>query len=151
MSFVLKKNDNVLIKTKEWVASSFSAETNTSYPAEVTQEYVWQNGEYWLGWIPDPEPLPPTPEQQMQQLVAQFTEAIQVHLDSEAQAKGYDNIVSACSYAGAPNPFQTESIQFITWRGNVWAYCYAELAKVQSGQRPVPKLQDFINELPSFE
>ena len=151
MSFLLKQNNEQIAISSGWNPILFGNLTQTSYPAEVTQDYVWQDGDYWLGWISDPEPLPPTPEQQMQQLVAQFTEAVQVHLDSEAQAKGYDNIISACSYAGAPNPFQAESIQFITWRGNVWAYCYAELAKVQSGERQVPVLEDFLNELPAFE
>lgn len=87
----------------------------------------------------------------IQELIKLFTESVQRYLDAKAKNNGYDNIISACSYAGAPNPFQTESIQFITWRGNVWAYCYQELDKVQNGERPIPELQDFLNELPSFE
>lgn len=77
-----------------------------------------------------------------------FESAIQYYLDSYAQSKGYDNITTACSYAAAPNPFQAEAISFVTWRGNVWHYCYGELAKVQSGTRPMPTIEQIISELP---
>lgn len=150
MSFVLLKNNEQVTTSKFWNPVVFGNLTNTSFPLEITEDYIWENDGYWLGWIPDPEPPAPTPEQKMQALVEEFTGAVQNHLDAQAISKGYDNIVSACSYAGAPNPFQAESIQFITWRGNVWAYCYQELAKVQSGERLVPELQDFLNELPTF-
>lgn len=87
---------------------------------------------------------PPT----FEQIFVSFENAIQQHLDDEAKLKGYDNITNACSYAGAPNPFQTEAKSFITWRGNVWAYCYAELAKVQAGTRTMPTIAEIISELP---
>lgn len=77
-----------------------------------------------------------------------FTNAVQAHLDTAAASKGYDNIVSACSYAGAANPFQAEGIAYVIWRGAVWTYCYGELAKVQNGTRALPALSDFLNELP---
>lgn len=88
-------------------------------------------------------------EQILEVMKSKFLAAVQGHLDTGAQAVGYDNIVSACSYAGAPNPFQVESQSFISWRGNVWAYCYQELAKVEAGTRPLPVLEDFLNELPA--
>ena len=45
-----------------------------------------------------------------------------------AAAHRYDDIVSACSYAAVPNPFQEESAAILAWRGNVWAWCYGLLA-----------------------
>lgn len=83
-----------------------------------------------------------------EKIVAEFEAGVQSHLDGEAQAKGYDNIISACSYAAAPNPFQAEAVSFVTWRGDVWAYCYQELAKVQAGTRPMPTIEQIIAELP---
>jgi hypothetical protein len=151
MAFILKQNGAEIADSKIWNARLFGDMTKTSFPLEVPQDYVWENEGYWLGWIPDPEPSPITPEQQMQALVSLFIDSVQSHLDAKSMEKGYDNIVSACSYAAAPNPFQAESISFVTWRGNVWAYCYQELAKVQSGERPVPDVMEFINELPVFE
>ena len=86
-----------------------------------------------------PPPVPP---------VQEFTDAVQAHLDNAAAALGYDNIVSACSYAGAANPYQAEGQSFIVWRGNVWTYCYGELAKVQAQTRSVPTVAALIAELP---
>ena len=91
-----------------------------------------------------------SPEQVLEIKKAKFLAAVQSHLDAKAQEKGYDGIVSACSYAGAVNPFQAESQVYVAWRGDVWAYCYTELAKVESGERPVPEVADFIAELPEL-
>jgi hypothetical protein len=80
---------------------------------------------------------------------ARYLQLVQNHLDAGAQAQGYDNIVSACSYAGAPNPFQDEGISFIAWRGAVWAYCYDVLAQVRTGSRPLPTAEELLAELPT--
>lgn len=87
-------------------------------------------------------------EKSMNEVISSFEAGIQAHLDISAQEQGYDNILTACSYAAAPNPYQAESITFVTWRGNVWAYYYSELQKVISGTRPMPLLSEIISELP---
>lgn len=76
--------------------------------------------------------------------------AVQALLDSEAKAKGYESILSACSYAGGANPFQAEGQAFVTWRGDVWAYCYQVLADVQAGTRVEPTLDELLLELPAL-
>lgn len=81
---------------------------------------------------------------------ARFEVLVQKHLDAGAQSLGYDNIVSACSYAASPNPFQTEAQAFVTWRGAVWAKCYEVLAAVKAGTRPVPGEAGLLAELPVF-
>lgn len=88
---------------------------------------------------------PPPVDQQKQ-----YENAVQKHLNQTAQSRGYDDIVSACSYSGAPNPFQTESQAFTEWRGNVWAYCYQLLSEVEAGTRTAPTLEELIAELPAF-
>lgn len=95
-----------------------------------------------------PDYIPYQETKTFESIVEDFEQAIQQELDADAQAKGYDNILSACAYAGAPNPFQAEAISFVTWRGNVWAYCYQELDKVQAGARPMPTVEKIISELP---
>lgn len=80
--------------------------------------------------------------------VAEYTTAVQKHLDAKAQSKNYDDIVSACSYAGAPNPFQAEGTAFVGWRGDVWAKCYEVMGLVQAGQRTPPTIEELIAELP---
>lgn len=93
-------------------------------------------------------PLPPPPS--IEQQLAALQQAVQEHLDNTAIAKGYDSILSAGSYAGAPNAFQAESVAFITWRGAVWEACYAMLAAFQAGQTAVPTKAELIAALPPF-
>jgi hypothetical protein len=76
--------------------------------------------------------------------------AVQAHLDAAARYRNYDDIVSACSYAGAPNPFQAEAQAFITWRGKVWEKCYSIMDDVESGKRTAPTIAGLIAELPAL-
>lgn len=63
MAYVLKKNETIVADSKIWNPILFGDLTNTSFPKSVTQDFVWEQDGYWLGWIPDPEPIPPTPEE----------------------------------------------------------------------------------------
>ena len=90
------------------------------------------------------------PAETPEQIIEGFKAAIQSTLDEAARAKGYDDIVSACSYAGYPNVFQSEAIAFGQWRANVWAYGYAELDKVMAGTRQVPTIPEILAELPAL-
>ena len=80
--------------------------------------------------------------------VADYTAAVQRHLDAAARAKNYDDIVSACSYAAAPNLFQTEALAFLSWRAAVWAAGYGILGAVEQQLRPAPTVAELIAELP---
>lgn len=81
-----------------------------------------------------------------------YERAIQSTLDRKAQEYGYDNIISACSYAGYDNPYQEESKKFIKWRGSVWHTAYQILQDVESGNREPPSsVQELLDELPKFE
>lgn len=82
--------------------------------------------------------------------IQDYENAVQNHLNEYAQSKGYDSILSACSYAAEVNQFQAESKQFITWRSAVWAYCYQVLQDVQGNQRQAPSIKELIAELPVF-
>ena len=75
---------------------------------------------------------------------------VQKHLDTIAQSRGYESVLSACSYAGAVNPFEAEGKSFVAWRGDVWAYCYQVLADVQNLVRPEPTIPELIAELPVY-
>jgi len=78
-----------------------------------------------------------------------FSKAIQSHLDAEAQKAGYDDIVSASSYAGYTNPFQAEGKSFLTWRGAVWNYAFQQMQAVVAGTRTEPTVDELIAELPA--
>lgn len=77
-----------------------------------------------------------------------YEKAVQAHLDAGAVAAGYDNILSACSYAGYTNPFQAEGQSFVVWRGDVWSFCYSQLALVKAGTIIAPTVDELISQLP---
>lgn len=88
---------------------------------------------------------------QASQTLSQFTAAIQSHLDTTARERHYDDIQSAITYRGDPNPvFAAEADALFNWRSAVWSYSTAELDKVKSGKRKQPTLEEFIAELPAF-
>jgi len=97
---------------------------------------------------PEPEPVPPTPEQIQQRM----TGLMQAHLDDTAKTRGYDGILSLCSYTGSANPqFAAEAKAGMAFRDAVWAYGYQVLAKVQAGARAIPTDEDLLAELPAIE
>ena len=58
MSYILKQNNVQLAISGGWNPNLFAKLTGTSYPAQVTQDYVWENEGYWLGWEDDPLLIP---------------------------------------------------------------------------------------------
>lgn len=90
------------------------------------------------------------PARTREQIIAGLESAVQSELDRRAQERNYDNIVSACSYAGAPNAFQAESQAFLAWRAACWQHCYQVLADCQSETRPIPTPPELIAELPAL-
>lgn len=86
-------------------------------------------------------------------LQSTFEVAVQGHLDSTAKAHGYDNVMTAVSYADEPAvaKFQADGKAFRAWRSKVWAYAYEQLAVVQAGGRKIPTEEEFIAELPPLE
>lgn len=79
------------------------------------------------------------------------TDVIQDKLDSFAKSKNYDGILSACSYVTSSVPtFKTEAEKCVLLRDSVWAKCYEIMAAVQTGARPLPKIDQLLEELPTF-
>lgn len=104
----------------------------------------------WLSEGNTPEPVdPPTPAQIQQEII----DATQKRLDTFARTKGYDGILSACTYATSAVPqFQTEGQYCVSARDATWASLYQILAEVQTGTRPVPTgYADIEADLPVLE
>lgn len=115
--------------------------TNTGWRAVGSQADLLPGETY-----SDAQPiLTLTPQAQQTAL----TQAVQDFMDAAAQAKGYDSILSACSYAGAPNPFQAEGQSFLAWRAACWAYCYQVQAAVAAGTQTMPTAAQLIAGLPT--
>jgi hypothetical protein len=101
--------------------------------------------------MPINAPPPAQPEPTPEQIQAELTNAVQRHLDDTARTRGYDGILSACSYATDTNPpFALEAQACVDWRSAVWLTSYALMAEVQSGQRPIPTVEELIALLPQI-
>lgn len=92
------------------------------------------------------DPAPPT----IEQLQVLLMQSVQTHMDAAAKALGYDNLLSAVSYADEPSvpTFQAQGQAFRAWRSAVWAQCYVLLAEVQAETRPVPTAEELLALLP---
>lgn len=91
------------------------------------------------------DPPPPTAEQ----IIAQYTGAVQQHLDTFARTRNYDGILSAATYATSTVPkFKAEGQYALEARDATWAKCYEILAAVEAGSRPIPTLDELLAELP---
>lgn len=96
-------------------------------------------------WKDPPEP----PQPSVQEIIKQYTDAVQARLDSFARTRGYDSVLSCTSYANSTNPkFAAEAQYMIQARDNTWTTCYQILNEVMSGTREIPTLDELMNELP---
>ncbi|WP_309086375.1 hypothetical protein [Chelativorans sp.] len=106
-------------------------------------------------WTPDPSIIitaEQKAEQARQQTLATFKAGIQAHIDVQAQERDYADGHALANYANSTVPqWKAEAETFIAWRDAVWVYSYAELSKVQVGERPVPALDEFLAELPNLD
>lgn len=121
----------------------------------------WRGHEYWLddgshhvitdvGIEPpsnalDAMPIvPPT----VDQMIDSFKTSIQESLDTFAQERGYDGILSACTYATSTiSKFQQEGQRCVSLRDQTWATSYALLDEVMQGTRPMPASIDEVRNL----
>ena len=135
--YKLTPNNQAVIKTDEQLIIPM-APGNRHY-----EEYLIWVGE---GNTPDPAFSPAELlEIQKQELI----QAIQDHMDTAAKAKGYDSILSACSYASVVNTFQQEGIDFLTWRSACWTLGYSTLTDVENNVIPAPTVPEMIALLPA--
>lgn len=77
---------------------------------------------------------------------------VQSRLDNFARTRGYDGIMSACTYVTSANPkFQAEGQYCVQVRDATWNALYNILEEVQNGTRPVPNgYSDIKNSLPTL-
>lgn len=70
---------------------------------------------------------------------ARITRQVQQHLDDFAMTRGYDGIVSACSYATSQHPkYGVEGRYCVQAREDTWDVLFQIEADVLAGNRPMP-------------
>lgn len=77
---------------------------------------------------------------------------VQVHLDRFAQERGYDGIVSLCSYKGSNNlVYGSEASYAMDIRDDVWHGLTTYFNGVQAGTSPVPlSFTDILSHIPEM-
>lgn len=94
-------------------------------------------------------PYEPTPEEQQEAIKQQLTEAVQRYMDTAARSRGYDGILSVCSYINTGNTkFDAEGEACRIWRSAVWAKCYEIMDNVLAGIMEIPTEEELIDMLP---
>lgn len=78
--------------------------------------------------------------------------AIQDWMDKTAQAHGYDNIFTACTYATSTDPtFRAEGQACVAWRDAVWVAANRLAADVMAGGTELPDVATMLAQLPQIE
>jgi hypothetical protein len=86
----------------------------------------------------------------IEEIQNEIVNKVQDRLDSFARSKGYDGILSACTYATSSIvKFKVEGQYCVDSRDRTWGALYQILAEVQSGNRPIHEsYQDIEKDLP---
>ena len=80
-----------------------------------------------------------------------LTAWVNTRLDEVAVQYGYDNILSAVSYAGDPHPvYAADGDAFKAWRSAVWSAATAAIAAAKGGTAPMPTRAAFVAVLPAY-
>ena len=79
-----------------------------------------------------------------------YKNAIQNMLDKKARDYGFDNMISASSYASVPNAYQSIATQLLTWRANVWVDAEAKMNAFNPEIEALPEIYELLASLPQF-
>lgn len=88
-------------------------------------------------------------EEIQQQIQKELESALDAHIDSVAQAKRYDNRITASLRAAAvDSPWHAEGVAFMSWMDACYAASHVILNDVQAGVKEIPTKEELISEMP---
>jgi uncharacterized membrane protein YeiH len=72
-----------------------------------------------------------------------YSQAIQAHIETTAQLRGYGNSALLASYVASTVPaWAAEAKAFVAWRDAVWLAAYSLLGAVNVGQAEAPTVSN---------
>ena len=104
------------------------------------------------GWLAEGNTLQPITAETPEQAFTRLQAVVQKRLDEWAGERGYESILSLCTYATSTIPkFQVEGQRGVEVRDTCWQFGYSLLAQVEAGQAPIPSEDELLQMLPPME
>jgi len=83
--------------------------------------------------------------------LVEYQRAIEDHVTTVAQQRGYRSDVSCASHVlSTVSKWRDEGAAFVAWRDTVWIKAFVVLKTVENGERPAPTIAELIEELPKL-
>lgn len=113
---------------------------------EMDVERAYNGLWYLAGYVPE-KPAPTTEE-----ILNDYEDAVQKHLDKTAQSRGYDNTYTCLSYLSSTDEvWRRESNAFNAWRDSVWRKCHEVMNSALEGAIQPPTVEELIAQLPVID
>lgn len=136
---------NDVVHTAEQIPADAVELTDDAYQALLEAQSAGQQITADAGGAPEATDVPaPSRADMVKQAAAQVNHL----LDAAVQARDYDSIESACSYATSTvDAWQAEALACSAWRDQVWQWFYAEVA---AGTDDVPGPKQLRKAMPAL-
>lgn len=144
--FYILNSENVVIANVSCAVDTDDLATRGEWLFESEQQIE-------CGDTVNPETFEVTPRViSSEELIKGYQTQIQTRLDEFAQSRGYDGIMSACTYATSTvEKFRVEGQYCVDVRDATWSKCYEILALWEQGAVEVNSYEDIESQLPVLE
>lgn len=142
----------------KWGSAARPVTGTTGFVTDVPRPSPYDNPSFidnviatpnFIAWVRDDESYLAAKKEE-------YEAAVERHLDSVAQAHGYNTIYSAISYVTSTDPkWSAEGTALRDWRDAVWVHVHAMYESIQTdfqqtGVLTIPELANVIAGLPEY-
>lgn len=125
------------------------------FPVSSSLQWLDCADDCQVGWLYNPEikefAPEPIPEKTQTELLEEYKQAMQAHIDQTARSKDYDNGISCASYFNSSNEtWKAEALAFLQWRDACWQYAIVVHDEVSRGVIDAPSLDEFSKAAPKI-